>query len=243
MPGCSAPPFARFRPVPRRLNAPLTISAPTIAPEDGRPPRPAGRQIEGARNGSGPVFWQNLGDPRGNQAAGDVCARSASAVPRHRIRRRQHAPQPQRATGPSPCRRSPPTPCGRRPISWPTSRKPTNWPRRPDSGLFRDDFPSFLIAVTAPDRHRNASIVVQFSAKGPNVGGNGDLFDQNDDHRCADLLSRGRRRRHRHSRPRQHTCGAAPTGCRFACCRPGAGVEQGKQEGPAGRRELRAGRL
>ena len=40
-----------------------------------------------------------------------------------------------------------PTPCGRRPISWPISRKPTNWPRRPDSGLFRDDFPSFLIGL------------------------------------------------------------------------------------------------
>src|SRR6266404_6007358 len=70
-----AVPFRRSlkgsRPVPlRALNAPLTISAPTIAPEEGPPPRPDGRQIERARNGSGPVFWQNPSDPRGNQAAG-----------------------------------------------------------------------------------------------------------------------------------------------------------------------------
>src|SRR3954464_12166584 len=50
MPGCSTPPSLRFRPrANTRINAPLTISAPTIASEDGPPPRPAGRQIEGAR--------------------------------------------------------------------------------------------------------------------------------------------------------------------------------------------------
>ena len=130
-----------FRP-PYGLNPPLTISAPTIAPEDGRPPRPAGRQIEGAQNGSRPVFWQNLSDPRGDQAAGDF------ALDRHPLCRGIEfdivsMPRTARATGPSPCGRSSPTPCGRRPISSPTSRKPTNWPPRPDSGPFRDDFPAF----------------------------------------------------------------------------------------------------
>ena len=53
------------------------------------------------------------------------------------------------------------------------------------------------MSATARHRHGKALISIQFSAKGPDVGGNGDLFDQSDDHRRADLFSRGRRRRHR----------------------------------------------
>ena len=188
-------------------------------------------------------FGQNPGDPRGNQPAGDVCARSASAVPRHRIRGRQHAPQPQEQLDRHPADGRSPTPCGRLPISWPTSRKPTNWPRRPDSGLFRDDFPSFLIGVTAPTGIVTPQLSSSFRQKGQTSAGMETFLTKTMTivalicflvvgAAATAILGRD-------SIPAALPQLAAASAGR----RPGAGFEQGKQEGPACRRELRAGRL
>src|SRR5215470_18147103 len=88
----SAPAIVR-RALPKNggLNAPLTITGPTIVRDDGPPPL-SPRAGRGRCHGSD--LAEDAGYHRGDPLAGGQCAGPASALPRGQIRDRFHAPKP-----------------------------------------------------------------------------------------------------------------------------------------------------
>ena len=112
------------------LNAPLTIS-PQIS--DLKVLHPAGRPQDRRSRGCDMDF-----ETKTPATIEEIRARVGYALKRHPLCRNVQfdivsmPPAAGAATGPSACSRSRPMRCGWRPISSPTSRRPTTFPSRPD---------------------------------------------------------------------------------------------------------------